>query len=284
MERGELATDLAARSDVVARQRSTGTGDHVEDRATPRFRQRFDVLPGGFSLAHKASVASAAGLDRFASRFYKKLTLFFLPSSLEAVVRHFTFRPSFTMRGRKSRGLRGWAGKPAHPPLTDVPIAAYLFAAAFDVLSVALHQGHRALATELFHAGTWILTAGAVVSVGAALTGWVDRQKSSEPGTQARRTINAHAITMVAVTVIVLVEVVLRLSVYLHASTTPVGIMIATLVAAAGVAAGATIGGSLVFDYGFNVETAGDHPAWHESEDDVLPGRKADVPHPAVIR
>ena len=199
-------------------------------------------------------------------------------------MRHFTFRPSFTMRGRKPRGLRGWAGKPAHPPLTDVPIAAYLFAAAFDVLSVALHQGHRALAAELFHAGTWTLTAGAVVSVAAALTGWVDRQKSSEPGTQARRTINAHAITMVTVTAIVLVEVVLRLSAYLHASATPIGLMVATVVAAAGVAAGATIGGTLVFDYGFNVETAGDHPAWHKSEDDVLPGRKAHTPHAEVVR
>jgi len=26
-----------------------------------------------------------------------------------------------------------------------------------------------------------------------------------------------------------------------------------------------------VFDYGFNVETAGDHPVWHESEVDVFP-------------
>jgi len=32
-------------------------------------------------------------------------------------------------------------------------------------------------------------------------------------------------------------------------------------------------GGSLVFEYGFNVETAGDHPAWHKSDVDVFPGR-----------
>jgi hypothetical protein len=35
---------------------------------------------------------------------------------------------------------------------------------------------------------------------------------------------------------------------------------------------GATYGGSLVFDYGFNVETAGDSPIWHPSETDVFPG------------
>ena len=38
------------------------------------------------------------------------------------------------------------------------------------------------------------------------------------------------------------------------------------------VSVGATFGGSLVFEYGFNVETAGDHPVWHRSETDVFPG------------
>ena len=41
---------------------------------------------------------------------------------------------------------------------------------------------------------------------------------------------------------------------------------------------GGTIGGSLAYDYGFNVETAGDHPVWHVSDVDVLPGHKE---HPA---
>ena len=36
---------------------------------------------------------------------------------------------------------------------------------------------------------------------------------------------------------------------------------------------GATYGVSMVFDYGFNVETAGDHPVWQKSEVDVFPGR-----------
>jgi hypothetical protein len=41
---------------------------------------------------------------------------------------------------------------------------------------------------------------------------------------------------------------------------------------------GATYGGALVYDYGFNVETSGDHPVWHESETDYFPG---DEKHPA---
>ena len=36
---------------------------------------------------------------------------------------------------------------------------------------------------------------------------------------------------------------------------------------------GATYGGSLTYDYGFNVETSGDHPVWHDSEVDVFPGQ-----------
>jgi hypothetical protein len=32
-------------------------------------------------------------------------------------------------------------------------------------------------------------------------------------------------------------------------------------------------GGTLVYDYGFNVETAGDHPVWHQTEQDVFPGQ-----------
>lgn len=41
-------------------------------------------------------------------------------------MRHFSFRPALTMRGRAFKGLRGWAGKPLHPPLTDIPIGAML--------------------------------------------------------------------------------------------------------------------------------------------------------------
>jgi hypothetical protein len=30
---------------------------------------------------------------------------------------------------------------------------------------------------------------------------------------------------------------------------------------------------SLVYDFGLNVETAGDYPVWHKSEADVFPGQ-----------
>ena len=192
-------------------------------------------------------------------------------------MRNFSVRPVLTLKGRQSKGLRGWAGKPLHPPLTDIPIGAYVLAATFDVISVFGGEQHD-WAREFWHAGTFVFIGGAVVSVFAALTGAIDRAQSSEAGTQARRTINTHAAAMIAVTVMALVNIALRLNMYNTEFATPIGIAILSVVTAALMAVGATYGGSLVFDYGFNVETAGDHPVWHQSEEDVFPGHHGDDP------
>jgi uncharacterized membrane protein len=78
---------------------------------------------------------------------------------------------------------------------------------------------------------------------------------------------------MVTVTVLALVDIAWRLTQYDSEFNTPVGIMVLSVVIALLVSFGATFGGTLVYDYGFNVETAGDHPAWHKSDVDVFPGR-----------
>lgn len=187
-------------------------------------------------------------------------------------MRRFSVRPAITLKGRKFKGLRGWAGKPFHPPLTDFPVAAYVLAAGFDVISVVGGDGH-AWAQDFWHAGTYTFVGGAIVSVLAAVTGLFDWLRSSEAGTQARRTANTHASIMVTVTVLALVDIGLRLNAYNTEASTPPGIMVLSLVIAGLVSWGATYGGSLVFDYGFNVETAGDSPVWHKSETDVYPGQ-----------
>jgi len=161
-------------------------------------------------------------------------------------MRRFSVRPAITLKGRKFKGLRGWAGKPAHPPLTDFPVAAYVLAAAFDVISVIGGDGNE-WGHDFWRAATYTMIGGAIVSVFTALTGFFDWWRSSEPGNQARRTANTHAVIMLSVTVLVI---------------------------AALVSWGATYGGSLVYDYGFNVEIAGDSPVWHQSETDVFPGEK----------
>ncbi|HEU4841239.1 MAG TPA: DUF2231 domain-containing protein, partial [Ilumatobacteraceae bacterium] len=148
---------------------------------------------------------------------------------------------------------------------------AYVLAAGFDVISV-IGGEDDAWAREFWHAGTFTFVAGVAVSVFAALTGLWDAWHSSEAGTQARRTINAHATIMVTVTVLALVDVVWRLNGHNTEAVTPIGIMVLSVVIALLVSLGATFGGTLVYDYGFNVETAGDSPVWHRSETDVLPG------------
>jgi uncharacterized membrane protein len=186
-------------------------------------------------------------------------------------VSKFSIRPTLTLKGRTFKGLRGWSGKPLHPPLTDFPIAAYVLAAAFDVTSTVAGKDHT-WARDLWHAGTYSFIGGAAVSVFAALTGLWDAWKSSEAGTQARRTINTHATIMMTVTVLVAADIAWRLNDYHTHTVSPVGITVLSAVIAALVAIGATFGGSLVFEYGFNVETAGDAPVWHKSETDVFPG------------
>ena len=87
-------------------------------------------------------------------------------------------------------------------------------------------------ARELWHAGTYIFIGGAFVSVFAALTGLFDAWKSSEAGTQARRTINTHATIMVTVTVLALADIAWRLNDYHTERVTPVGIMVLSVVIA----------------------------------------------------
>ena len=185
-------------------------------------------------------------------------------------MRRFSVRPTLSLRGRKFKGLRGWSGKPTHPPLTDFPVAAYVFAATFDV--IATIGRHEKWAGDFFRAGTYVFIGGAAVSVLAALTGFWDWLRSTEKGTQARRTANTHAWTMITVTVLALVDIALRLNVY-HTRTYPsITILVLSIVVAALVSLGATFGGTLVYDYGFNVETATDSPVWHASEADTMPG------------
>jgi uncharacterized membrane protein len=112
---------------------------------------------------------------------------------------------------------------------------------------------------------------GFIVSIFTALTGLWDWWKSSEPGTQARRTINAHAWTMITATVLVVVNLIMRTWIYDNAGHTPGRVLIVSLVIFVLITIGGTLGGELTYDYGFNVETAGDSPVWAKTEADVMP-------------
>ncbi|MGH3443603.1 MAG: DUF2231 domain-containing protein, partial [Nitriliruptorales bacterium] len=157
--------------------------------------------------------------------------------------------------------------------LTDFPIAAYVLAAAFDLFAYLASDRWELVAVDAYRAATWVLVAGFVVSLAAALTGFWDWWTSTPAGTQAWRTANWHMAVMLTVTVIVVVDIVLRLGRY-EAPAPSLAVTTLTVLAGLLVSYGATYGGSLVFDYGFNVENAKSTPVWDESEEDLLPGQK----------
>nr|MDP9342781.1 DUF2231 domain-containing protein [Actinomycetota bacterium] len=176
-------------------------------------------------------------------------------------------------------------GKPTHPPFTDFPIVAYVFAAAFDVISyIAAKSGSEYhvsnLAHDSFVAGTYTIIGGAVLSLGAALTGFwdwwkgIDREPKGFLGrakhTQVWRTINWHATVMLTLTAIVIVDIVVRLTQYgTHYAS--LGVMILSVVAGILVLYGSFYGGSLVFEYQFNVESLEGSTVWDETERDQMP-------------
>jgi len=175
-------------------------------------------------------------------------------------MRHLDFS-SLRLRHRDFKGLRGWSGKPAHPPLTDIPVAAYMIAAVLDLISAVGNA--EPWSYDVYRAASYVVIAGAAVSLLTALTGFWDWLRSTEAGTKVRRVANAHAWTMVTVTVVTIANVLTRTLVYWDDQSTPGIVLGLSLAAAVLTVAGATIGGSLVFDYGFNVEVAKDDPAWH---------------------
>ncbi len=186
--------------------------------------------------------------------------------------RLFSITPALSLKGRKFKGLRGFAGKPFHPPLTDFPVAAYVLAMVFDVTS-AVAGRDSTVAHDFFVSATHVLVAGAVLSLPTALTGLWDWRKSTEAHTQAWRTANWHMAVMVTVTVLVVADIVVRLAQWQDGYTQPAPLVLSLLVGTL-VAYGAIYGGALVYEYGFNVETSGDHPVWHRSEVDVTAGKR----------
>jgi uncharacterized membrane protein len=203
------------------------------------------------------------------------------------MARLFSIKPALTLKGRAFHGIRGWAGKPTHPPLTDFPIVCYVLAAVFDVISFVGHGDTGSdppFARDFFVASTYVIIAGAVVSLGAAATGFwdwwrgIDRDPTGPLGrakhTQVWRTINTHMTIMLTVTVIAVIDIVVRL-VQRDTGYATLGVMILSIAAGLLVAIGAAYGGSLVFDYQFNVESLTGSAAWDETEIDQMPGEKS---------
>jgi uncharacterized membrane protein len=196
--------------------------------------------------------------------------------------KYFSIRPAWTFRGRKFFGIRGWSGKPMHPPLTDFPIVCYALAALFDLISRV--SGDAAVRHDFFMGATMVIIVGFLVSLATALTGlwdwWkgIPRRKGGPWFGRARRsqvwrTANWHMTIMLTVTAIVIVDIVVRWG-QLHDGQASTAVTVLSVIAAGGVLLGAGYGGTMVFDYQFNVEGLKDSTVWDETDVDQFPGRK----------
>lgn len=141
--------------------------------------------------------------------------------------------------------------RPWHAPFTHFPIAAYVIAAAFDVISVAGGSRHT-WAGQLWHAGTFVLIAGLVACLATMFTGFVDLVRFSDVRPGVVRHIAAHVCVMAAVFMIGVGDITWRLT-DLNRPSTPPGILILTVAAAIGVCAGGYLGGTLVYKHGVGV-------------------------------
>lgn len=165
-------------------------------------------------------------------------------------MKRFAVGSALSFRERKFYGLRGWDGKPTHPPMTDVPVGAYVIAFLMDLVSVI--GGDETWARDLHTAGGYAFFAGAAFSLLATLTGFVDWLRM-RAGSEVRRITNTHALSMIVVTVLVAVNLVWRWSD--DAEKTGLGLLVLSGVIVGILTLGAAIGGSLVFDKGYRVRT-----------------------------
>lgn len=142
--------------------------------------------------------------------------------------------------------IKGWPGKPAHPPLTDASIGAYTVGVAMLVLG-ALGVEEEQMA----HGALLAIGGGLALALPTALTGlldWLDIPK----GTPARTTATVHLLVMLSATVVFALAFVAHLDGYGDGQVETIALVVG-LAAEILLTAGGYIGGTIVFVYGVRV-------------------------------
>ena len=142
--------------------------------------------------------------------------------------------------------LKGPAGHPLHPPLTDVTVGAYTFATAMAVLSrLGVSEHNTATAWWL------ALIAGLIVSGPTALAGFADWLQITV-GTPLWRTATLHMGTMLTATIIFAITAGAGHADYVDGVVSG-GSLILTLAGFGVLTVGGFFGGSIVFVHGMPV-------------------------------
>jgi uncharacterized membrane protein len=165
---------------------------------------------------------------------------------------------------RSSQLIKGWPGKPSHPPLTDATIGAYTVGVAMLVLgALGLEE------EQMAHGSLLAIGGGLAFALPTALTGlldWLDIPK----GTPARTTATVHLFTMLSATALFAVAFLTQLDGYNHGHIETLGLVFG-LAAEALLVAGGFLGGTIVFVYGVRVLKQPETPI----TDALVPGRAA---------
>jgi uncharacterized membrane protein len=166
------------------------------------------------------------------------------------------------MSGSSHHARRAY--RPAHPPFTAFPIAAYVFAAAFDTASLIGGPRHS-WAVQLWHAGTFVLIAGLVTCLMAMGSGFRDlvrfaarwagdgRPSNSSGLADGTTTVAAHVAVVAGTFMIGSGDLAWRLTDQGSRAAAPVGAAALSLAAAVAAGTGGFLGGKLVFSHGIGV-------------------------------
>ena len=142
--------------------------------------------------------------------------------------------------------LRGLAGHPLHPPLTDVAIGLYTFAAGAAILS------RLGVSDENLAAAWWLaLVGGLIVTVPTALTGFADWLTIAR-GTPLWRTATLHLGAMVTATIVFAITAGAGHADYVDRAVGG-GALVLTLIGYGVMAFGGWLGGAIVFVHGMRV-------------------------------
>jgi uncharacterized membrane protein len=142
--------------------------------------------------------------------------------------------------------LRGLAGHPLHPPLTDATIGLYTFAAGAALLSW-LGVSPDNLATAWWLA----LVGGLIVTAPTALTGFADWLTITR-GTSLWRTATLHLSAMLTATVVFAITAGAGHADYVERAVSG-GALVLTLIGYGVMALGGWLGGAIVFVHGMRV-------------------------------
>jgi uncharacterized membrane protein len=158
--------------------------------------------------------------------------------------------------------IKGWPGKPSHPPLTDASIGAYTVGVAMLVAGALGLQEE-----EMAHGALLAIGGGLALALPTALTGLLD-WLGMEKGTPWRRAATIHLIVMLSATTLFALTFVAHLDGYDDGSIEALTLILG-LVAFATLTAGGYIGGTMVYVYGVRVLKREDVAV----RDALIPGR-----------